>query len=274
MASLREDLRNSGILANKSFGQHFLLDDNVCHNIAALAGNISDNHIIEIGPGPGGLTRQILAMKPKSLNVVERDKRFDVLLSPLQQASSVMNIIYEDALKVNVNDIVATNDKIIMSNLPYNIGTVLYIDWLKKITNIKKMVLMFQKEVALRITAKVGDNHYGRLAVMSEIFANARLAMHVKAAQFTPPPKVDSAVIVVEPKMEPLSNLDFKFIEAVIAKAFNQRRKMLKKIFKNDAIDWQSLDIDATQRPEELFAEQFVQIAEYLYKETHKKDEK
>ncbi len=261
LPKLSDALKEHGLFAKKNLGQHFLLDSNLCQKIASYAGNVSAHHLIEIGPGPGGLSRAIKNLSPKSFTMVERDERFAPLLEPLCDARC--RILWQDALKLNVADTVET-PRILLSNLPYNIGTVLLIGWLKQITEFDKLVLMFQKEVAQRVTASVGDNHYGRLAVMCSWLCYCEYLQDVPPAAFTPPPKVDSGIILLTPRDKPLMDVPFDVMERTVARAFNMRRKMLKRIFKNDNIPWEDLDIDPTLRPEQLDVLGFCRLARWF----------
>ncbi len=261
LPKLSDALKTNGLWANKSLGQHFLLDENLCDRIVALSFGLKGKNVIEVGPGPGGLSRAILRASPASFTMVEMDKRFEPMLSPLTQRHPHTQILWNDALKIPVHDCYA--DKItLLSNLPYNIGTVLLVNWLKNINHFDKFILMFQKEVALRVCAQTGDKHYGRLAVMTNWLCETQLALHIPPAAFTPPPKVDSAVIAITPREKPLMDIDFETMEFIVAKAFGMRRKMLKRIFKGIDINWEELDIDPTLRPENLEVIEFCKIAQ------------
>ncbi len=260
LPKLSDALKAEGLWANKSLGQHFLLDANLCGRIAALSGGLQGKNIVEVGPGPGGLSRAIVAMEPQSFTMVEMDKRFEAVLSPLTHIHNNTQILWGDALKTPIHTLY--DGKItLLSNLPYNIGSVLLINWLKNIEAFDQFVLMFQKEVAQRVCANPNDKHYGRLAVMTNWLCHTHMALHVPPAAFTPPPKVDSAVIVITPREKPLMDIDFATMELTVAKAFGMRRKMLKRIFKGIDIPWQELGIDASQRPENLEVTDFCKIA-------------
>ncbi len=261
LPKLSDALKAEGLWANKSLGQHFLLDENLCDRIASLSGGLEEKNVIEVGPGPGGLSRAILRANPHSFTMVEMDKRFEPVLSPLCSLHPQTQIIWGDALKTPIHEL--NNNKItLLSNLPYNIGSVLLINWLKNIQNFEQFILMYQKEVALRICAQAGDKHYGRLAVMTNWLCHTKLALNIPPSAFTPPPKVDSAVIVITPREKPLMDIDFATMELIVAKAFGMRRKMLKRIFKGIDIPWIELDIDPTLRPENLEVIDFCKIAQ------------
>lgn len=260
---LSDALKQNGLWANKALGQHFLLDENFCNKIVSLANNINGQYIVEVGPGPGGLSRAILRQNPQQFIMVEMDKRFEPLLNPLCQPSNHATIHWGDALKINIPALFAADKITLLSNLPYNIGTVLLINWLKQIQQFKQLILMFQKEVALRVCAQKGEQHYGRLAVMTNWLCDTHLALNVPPSAFTPPPKVQSAVISIVPRPYPLIDVSFEAMEFIVGKAFNMRRKMLKRSLKDLNIPWQDLDIDPTLRPEMLDIENFGKIAQY-----------
>lgn len=228
---LRESLEAHGLLAKKSFGQHFLLDLNITRKIVRLAGPFDGRAVIEVGPGPGGLTRAILESDASPVVLVEKDPRFLPLLNELDTGDGRLKIIEADALKVVEADLV-TGPAHVVSNLPYNVGTPLLIKWLTGPWMPHAMTLMFQKEVAERIVAAPGDDAYGRLAVIAQAVAEARIVMHLPAAAFTPPPKVASAVVHLIPHAERPNRETLKRLETVTAAAFGQRRKMLRSSLK------------------------------------------
>ncbi len=266
LQKLSDALKQNGLWANKALGQHFLLDENFCNKIASLTQQIDNHYVAEVGPGPGGLSRAILRNNPKQFIMIEMDKRFDPLLTPLASLGQDTNIQWGDALKTDMASLFPSGKVTLLSNLPYNIGTVLLISWLKEIQKFNELILMFQKEVALRVCAQKGEQHYGRLAVMTNWLCETHLALHVPPSAFTPPPKVDSAVITITPREKPLVDVSFEAMEFIVAKAFNMRRKMLKRSLKDLNIPWQELDIDPTLRPEVLDIEDFGKIAQYWQK--------
>jgi 16S rRNA (adenine1518-N6/adenine1519-N6)-dimethyltransferase len=231
LPTLRETLEAHGLLAKKSFGQHFLLDLNITRKIVRLAGPFEGRAVIEVGPGPGGLTRAILESDAGKVVLIEKDHRFLPLLSELDTGDGRLVIVEGDALKVDQGKLVEGPAHIV-SNLPYNVGTPLLIDWLTGAWTPVAMTLMFQKEVAERIVAAPGDDAYGRLAVISQAVADARIVMHLPAAAFTPPPKVASAVVHVVPRADRPDPQTLKRLERVTAAAFGQRRKMLRSSLK------------------------------------------
>jgi len=233
---LRDALAAHGILANKGFGQHFLLDLNITRKIARLAGPLDACVTLEVGPGPGGLTRALLEAGARVV-AVEKDPRFLPLLADLAEAApGRLTVIEADALQVDertLADAIEPGAPVrIVANLPYNVGTPLLIKWLTGPLRPESMTLMFQKEVAQRIAARVGSDAYGRLAVIAQTVADAEVIMDLPARAFTPPPKVASAVVRVTPRAERPADALLKALEAVTREAFGQRRKMLKSSLK------------------------------------------
>ena len=229
---LRDVIASHDLGAKKSFGQHFLLDLNLTAKIARLAGDMSQDQAIEVGPGPGGLTRAILAEGAASLLAVEMDARFLGALGEINTASGGrLTIKRADALDVDETTLLAgPGDKVILSNLPYNVGTQLLIKWLQaEPIWWRRAVLMFQREVADRVVAQPGDKAYGRLAVIAQSRCEARLALKIPARAITPPPKVESAVVVLDPLPEAQQFKDVTALERITASAFGQRRKTLRR---------------------------------------------
>lgn len=231
LPSLRETLDAHGLLAKKSFGQHFLLDLNVTRKIVRLAGPFEGRAVIEVGPGPGGLTRALLDSDAGKVVLIEKDPRFLPLLSELDDGSGRMTVVEADALRVKEADLVEGPAHVV-SNLPYNVGTPLLIKWITGPWLPHALTLMFQKEVAERITAAPGGDAYGRLAVISQAVCEAHLVMHLPATAFTPPPKVASAVVHLVPRAVRPDAGRLKRLERVTAAAFGQRRKMLRSSLK------------------------------------------
>ena len=229
---LRDALAAHGIFANKGFGQHFLLDLNVTRKIARLAGPLDACVTLEIGPGPGGLTRALLEAGARVV-AVEEDPRFLPLLADLAEAApGRLTVVEADALDVDeraLADAIEPGAPVrIVANLPYNVGTPLLIKWLTGPLRPQSMSLMFQKEVAQRVVARTGSGAYGRLAVIAQAVAEAEIVMDLPARAFTPPPKVASAVARLDPRAERPADAELKTLEAVTREAFGQRRKMLK----------------------------------------------
>lgn len=232
LPSLRETLDAHGLLAKKSFGQHFLLDLNITRKIVRLAGPFEGRAVIEVGPGPGGLTRALLESDAGRVVLVEKDPRFLPLLAELDDGTGRLVTVEADALKVREVELVEGPAHVV-SNLPYNVGTPLLIKWLTGPWTPHALTLMFQKEVAERIVAAPGDDAYGRLAVIAQAVCEARLVMHLPAAAFTPPPKVASAVVHLVPREDRPERALLTALERVTAAAFGQRRKMLRSSLKS-----------------------------------------
>ncbi|HUY67980.1 MAG TPA: 16S rRNA (adenine(1518)-N(6)/adenine(1519)-N(6))-dimethyltransferase RsmA [Alphaproteobacteria bacterium] len=229
---LREVIARHGLLAKKSLGQHFLLDLNLTRRIAAAAGNLSGVMAIEIGPGPGGLTRALLETEADKVVVIEKDRRCIGALEELAaSAEGRLKIVEGDALQIDVAAL-AKGPRAIVANLPYNIGTELLLKWLKDIDRFRSLTLMFQAEVAARIAARPGIKAYGRLSVIAQFCCHVEQVLEVPARAFTPPPKVDSAVVHLTPRRERPKDLRWEAIEKVTAAGFGQRRKMLRSSLK------------------------------------------
>jgi 16S rRNA (adenine1518-N6/adenine1519-N6)-dimethyltransferase len=267
---LREALAAHGIFANKGFGQHFLLDLNVTRKIARLAGPLDSSVVIEVGPGPGGLTRALLEAGARVV-AVEKDPRFIPLLAELQDAApGRLTVVQADALDVDeraLADAVEPGAPIrIVANLPYNVGTPLLIKWLTGPLLPESMSLMFQKEVAQRIVAPVDSDAYGRLAVISQALARCEIVMDLPARAFTPPPKVASAVARLDPYTERPADTVLKALEAVTREAFGQRRKMLKSSLKalGGADLCEKARINPEARAETIDVEGFLRLARAL----------
>ena len=259
---LREIIAEHDLAAQKKLGQNFLLDLNLTARIARTAGDLSDTTVIEVGPGPGGLTRAILAAGAKKVVAVERDPRcIDALNAYLRPAyPDRLEIIDGDALKQDF-EALAPAPRRIMSNLPYNIATPLLIGWLKNIQAYTGLTLMFQKEVADRLAAKPRTKAYGRLSIMSQWLCEVRPEFNIDARAFTPPPKVQSTVVTLTPRPEPLAPASWHAMETVTAAAFGQRRKMLRQSLKSLGINPKDVGLVETARAEELSVEDFAKLA-------------
>lgn len=228
---LREALAAHGLMAKKSFGQHFLLDLNITRKIARLAQVSAGDRVIEVGPGPGGLTRALLETGAQ-VTAVEKDERFRPLLEEVAAASGALSLVLGDALTVDEAAMAEGGPAHVVSNLPYNVGTPLLIKWLTGPWTPASLTLMFQREVARRITARPGDADYGRLGVISQATCEAAIVMDVPARAFTPPPKVDSAVVRLTPRADRPEPRRLDALQKVTAAAFGQRRKMLRASLK------------------------------------------
>jgi len=258
---LRDVIRRFGIAARRSLGQHFLLDGNLCGRIARTAGELSRVNVVEIGPGPGGLTRALLAAGAGSVTAIERDARCVAALAELAAAyPGRLAVVEADALTTDVAAL-APSPRRIVANLPYNIATPLLLGWLARIGDFERLTLMFQKEVAERLTARPGNKQYGRLSVITQWLAEATIEFNVAAKAFTPPPKVASTVVSLAPRPRPLAPATWSALEAVTAAAFGQRRKMLRSSLKRLGLDLPALGIEPTARAENLSVEEFCALA-------------
>ena len=266
---LRDIIAEHDLSAKKQLGQNFLLDLNLTSRIARTAGDLSNTTVIEIGPGPGGLTRAILAAGVKKLIAVERDDRcIDALNAYLAPA-------YPDRFEIVAGDAweqvylsLAPAPRRSMSNVPYNIATPLLIGWLKIARAdpgaFTGFTLMFQKEVADRITAKPRTKAYGRLSIMCQWLCEVRPEFNIDARAFTPPPKIQSTVVTLTTRKAPLAPASWDAMEKVTASAFGQRRKMLRQSLKALNLNPQEVGIKETARAEELSVEDFAALARLL----------
>ena len=257
-----EMMRESGLEPKKQFGQNFLFDLNLTGRIARSVPDIENTTVVEVGPGPGGLTRAILMAGAKKVIAVEKDKTTQPILSQIVDAADGrFEVIYGDALKTDLSN-VDKNGFAVCSNLPYNVGTELLIGWMHKIANgekIKSLTLMFQKEVAQRIIANVGDVQYGRLSVLCNLISDTKILFDVPNTAFVPRPKVQSAVVQIIPNENKIKEIgDISKLEKLTAKLFGQRRKMIRGIIKTD---WMQYGLNGTERAEEISPEIFLKIS-------------
>jgi len=265
---LRDVIARHGLGARRSLGQHFLLDLNLTQRIALAAGDLTGRTVIEIGPGPGGLTRSLLDVGVARIVAVERDPRCILALQDLKSAyPKSLEIIEADALDFQPGSTVGANDKcIIVANLPYNIATRLLINWLRDLANIESMTLMFQKEVATRIASSTGTSSYGRLSVISQWLCDTKCLFDIPPQSFVPPPKVTSTVIQLVPKAAPISPLSFSTLEDLTRAAFGQRRKMLRSSLKSMIASPETLlatvGIKSDRRAETLTIAEFCSLAQ------------
>lgn len=269
---LRDVINAHDLQAKKSFGQNFLLDLNLTGKIARVAGDLSNSVVYEVGPGPGGLTRGLLENGAARVVAVEMDPRCIPALEEVSTAySGALTVHQGDAMKINELELlnVKPSEEVkIASNLPYNVGTALFVKWLtyeKWLPWYTSLTLMFQQEVAERIVAAPGSKAYGRLSVLAQWRGRVRIAMRVPAAAFTPPPKVASAIIHFEPTAPIDDRVALPDLEKVVERSFGQRRKMLRASLKSLEVPATALlkaaDIDPTLRAENVSVEKFVELA-------------
>lgn len=261
---LREVIARFGLDARKSLGQHFLLDLNLTARIVRAAGAMAGRHAIEVGPGPGGLTRALLAAEAATVTAIERDPRCVAALADLAAAyPDRLRIIEADALAVDLAALVPPPRKLV-ANLPYNVGTKLLVGWLAQAASFESLTLMFQQEVAERIVAAPGSEAYGRLSVLGQWLADPRIVLRLPAAAFTPPPKVASAVVHLVPRADQPPGALFAAMERVTAAAFGQRRKMLRSALKplgEAEVLLAAAGIDPARRAETLSVAEFERLA-------------
>jgi 16S rRNA (adenine1518-N6/adenine1519-N6)-dimethyltransferase len=262
---LREVIARFDLGARKTLGQHFLLDLNLTRRIARAAGDLSAATVIEVGPGPGGLTRALLAEGATRVVAIERDRRcIEALQDLVAAAEGRLTLLEGDAAAVDAATL-GPPPRRIVANLPYNISTVLLVRWLQQAEAFAGMTLMFQKEVANRLVARPGSKTYGRLSVMANWRCDTRVLFNLPARAFTPPPKVESSVVQFEPLAAPRFPATWEAMETVVAAAFGQRRKMLRGALRTLKVDSETLlgtaGIDPEARAETLTVEQFAALA-------------
>lgn len=270
---LRDVIAEHGLSARKSLGQNFLLDLNLTAKIARQAGDLHECDVLEIGPGPGGLTRGLLSEGARKVLAIEKDTRCMPVLEQISAAyPGQLEVINGDALEINPLAHLTPPIRI-AANLPYNVGTELLVRWLtpKEWPPFwQSLTLMFQREVAERIVAQPGSKAYGRLAILAQWRADAKIVMHLPPGAFTPPPKVSSAVVHLTALPEPKFEADASTLSHVVAKAFNQRRKMLRAALKGTAPDLEdrllAAGIQPTERAEQVSLEQFCALAREIKK--------
>ncbi|WP_339826125.1 16S rRNA (adenine(1518)-N(6)/adenine(1519)-N(6))-dimethyltransferase RsmA [uncultured Parasphingorhabdus sp.] len=265
---LRELIKKHGLTASKALGQNFLFDMQLLDKIAAVPGKLDGQSVFEVGPGPGGLTRALL-QAGASVIAVERDERCLPALAELSDFfPDQLKLINDDALALDHGSLFDGPFHIV-SNLPYNVGSALLIQWLSAPQwppQWQSLTLMFQREVADRIVAEPGSGAYGRLSILAQWRSQAKLAMTVHRSAFTPPPKVMSAVVHLVPKAQP-EGVDFAKLEILTQTAFSQRRKMLRQSLKKLPGGLEALEqagIDSQRRPETLAVSEFVELARLL----------
>jgi 16S rRNA (adenine1518-N6/adenine1519-N6)-dimethyltransferase len=263
---LRDVIERHGLQARKALGQNFLLDLNLTGKIARTAGDLTQSTVIEVGPGPGGLTRALLLAGARRVVAIERDERcLEALAEISAHYPGRLEVVSGDALKTDFTALAPGDETKIVANLPYNIGTELLLRWLT-VTQwppfYRSLTLMFQREVAQRIVARPGSDAYGRLGVLAGWRTEAKIAFDVPPQAFTPPPKVTSSVVHLTPRENPLP-AEVRKLGRVTEAAFGQRRKMLRQSLKGlggEAL-LERVGIDPTRRAETLSVEEFVRLA-------------
>jgi 16S rRNA (adenine1518-N6/adenine1519-N6)-dimethyltransferase len=268
LPALRDVIRRHGLAANRALGQNFLLDLNLTARIARAAGPLEGISVVEVGPGPGGLTRALLALGARRVIAIERDERAIAALHEIApHYPSRLEVILGDALTIDPRPLLDGPARVV-ANLPYNIATALLVNWLTAEPWppwFDQLVLMFQREVAERIVAAPGSKSYGRLSVLAGWRCEARILFDVAPAAFVPPPKVTSSVVRLTPRPKPLP-CDRRALERVTEAAFGQRRKMLRQSLKSLAVDPFALlataGIAPTARAEEIPVDGFIRLAQ------------
>ena len=270
---LAQVIDQHGLRAKKALGQHFLLDSNLLAKIVRAAGDIGNAQVVEVGPGPGGLTRAILAAGPRHLLAIEKDERCLAALAPLKELyGERFTLLPADALRIAVEDI-GQAPRMVIANLPYNVGTQLIIDWLQAVAvkgrqALESFTVMLQKEVAERMVAVPGDDAYGRLSVLVRQLCDAEIMFDVPPGAFSPPPKVVSSILRAEMLERPREDVPLKKLEQVTAAAFNNRRKMLRQSLKSLGVDatllCEKAGIDPTLRAEQCDLAMFARLARGL----------
>ncbi|HEY3223314.1 MAG TPA: 16S rRNA (adenine(1518)-N(6)/adenine(1519)-N(6))-dimethyltransferase RsmA [Pseudolabrys sp.] len=273
---LREVIRRHGLTAKKSLGQNFLLDLNLTARIARAAEPLENITVVEVGPGPGGLTRALLALGARRVIAIERDNRAIAALEEIAlRYPGRLEIVEGDALSIDPHEHLGPERARVVANLPYNIATALLVGWLTVEPWppwYDHLLLMFQREVAERIVAVPGTKSYGRLSVLAGWRAEAKILFDVARSAFVPPPKVTSSIVRLTPRPEPLA-CDALALQRVTEAAFGQRRKMLRQNLKTLGVDVASLlaeaAIDPTSRAEEIPVEGFVALANVFSQQTN-----
>ena len=266
LPTIKETLKKNNVNIKKSLGQNFLFDLNLTDKIVKNCMPITPT-VIEIGPGPGSLTRSILKKNPEVLYTIDKDKQSEKMLADIKKIyKDTLIIITDDALHYPIWKL-GNSPRQIIANLPYNTGTKMLISWLKHIKHFDLLTLMFQKEVADRIIAKPGSKNYGRLSILTNWLTKSKKLFDIPNDAFVPRPKVTSSVIQLKPLPRPLYDVSFESVEKITQIAFNQRRKMLKSSLKtiNGQLILQELGISPNLRPENLSIIDFCRIAQKSY---------
>lgn len=267
--TIAEHARKHGITPLKKYGQNFIFDSTLCDKIVRASGFKEGDTVLEVGPGTAGLTRSILACRPASLTVIETDRRMIPLLEEIKEHYPHLHIIKEDALKYDISRQISKESKIrIISNLPYNVGTQLIINWLKSASLIENITVMLQKEVVERMHSSQGSKSYGRLSVLCQLICKVEKCFDVSREAFYPPPKVESSIVKLSPKAGlPPPNI-IAMVEKVTQMAFSQRRKMVKsslKTLSNIEAALENLKIPPSARAGDISPEQYLSIAGHVF---------
>ena len=262
---IRKMMDEYNLLPKKSMGQNFLFDLNLTNKIASFIPDIKNQTVLEIGPGPGGLTRSLLGLGAKKLIVIEKDIATKPILEKIKEVyKDRLEIIFGDAIKILESKDFFKENTYVCANLPYNIGTEIFIKLLHIIHNnpnlIKSMTLMFQTEVAQRIIAKPNSKNYGRLSVLTSLLSYSKILFNIQNSAFYPVPKVQSSVIGIYPNLEKIKQIEnLERIEKITSILFGQRRKMIRSILSD--IDWKSLNLKGTERAENLTPDDFIKLS-------------
>lgn len=267
LPTLKSVIESHDLRARKSLGQNFIMDANITDRIAQAAGDVTGARLIEIGPGPGGLTRSLLSTNSDQVVAIEFDVRAVAALEHLKNAAGDRLILWQDdALKINWPDFLREHPRnIIVANLPYNISTVLLAQWLEVIADmphlIDRMVLMFQKEVADRLTAPVASADYGRLSIMTQWLTTPQSVMVLPPGVFVPPPKIYSSVVRFEPKKNRTDKILWRELDQLLTRAFMHRRKMLRSNLKEFLPFLDAEQIALTDRAQDIALEAWLRLA-------------
>jgi len=264
LPSIAQHAKSHGIIPDKKLGQNFLFDLSLCDKIAKTSGNIKNETVLEVGPGPAGLTRAILACSPKKLIAIEKDSRCIALLEEIKEHFPQLEIMEADALKVKLSSL-GTEKITIVANLPYNVGTELLFSWLDEIKYVESITIMLQKEVVDRICANPSSKAYGKLSIMCQLICDVEKEFDVSPAAFFPPPKVTSSIVRIVPKQTRPTEQIIETVRKITSLAFNQRRKMLRSSLKTMISEdiLQECGIDPQDRAENLSVDDYVKLALY-----------
>lgn len=270
LPNLKNTIKQFDLVPNKKLGQNFILDQTITDQIVLQCGNLQDRIILEIGPGPGGLTRSLLSSNAKTIICIETDYKCITALQEIKKYSGDrLQIIQADALTIDESKFHQDKEMVIIANLPYNIGTALLIKWLSRPHLFESINIMLQKEVVDKILAEPGNNNYGRLSVICQWLCSVEKTFDLSPEFFFPPPKVHSSVI----RLKPYKTLQFSckqnFLEQITKAAFSQRRKIIKSNLKpifgeQTEKALKCAGIDPLMRPEQISVEQYVRIAKLL----------